>query len=313
MTRSIVLLALAALLVGAALAAAGVVGPAASPRAKLVVDSGGALFGAGDAANLLPGERRSACVGVRNAGDAAGRAALYASGVRGALAPYLRLTVTAGTSCERFDDRSVLFRGRLSDFPAHVSEAILEPEQWAPGGGRAYRFALELGDDPRAAGRTAHWDWRMAVESVAAARAASRAASSRCDVVQLAGTVAGRTRTLVRTVQVNRRVRAVLMLRTFGSAGATRVVVTTGLRVGGASTLLLPDWADVRYRLNGARAEVAGERPFRARIAASKFAAGRTRVSVAVQPRRGRKRVTAFSLRVTPTAIGGRTVCVVSA
>lgn len=311
MPRSIVLLAVAALLGSAALAAAGVAGPDAPPRARLVVDSGGALFGAGNAANLRPGERRAACIGVRNAGDAAGRAALYASGVRGTLAPYLRLTVTAGPSCDRVD--AVLFRGRLSEFPARMSEAVLEPAESAPGRRRAYGFALELGDDPRAAGRTAHWDWRMAVESVAQARAASGAAPTRCDAVQLAGTVSGRTRTLVRTVQINRRVRAVLMLRTFGSAGASRVVVTTGLRVGGASTLLLPEWADVRYRLDGARAEVAGQRPFRARIAASQFAAGRNRLSVAVQPRRGRKRVTAFGLSVTRARIEGRTVCVVSA
>jgi hypothetical protein len=114
-------------------------------------------------------------------------------------------------------------------------------------------------------------------------------------------------------VPVTRRVRAVLMLRTFGSAGATQVVVTTGLRVGGSSTLRVPDWADVRYRLDGTRTQVAAERPFRARIAASRFAAGRARVSVAVQPRRGHKRVTAFALHVTPATIGGRTVCVVSA
>lgn len=287
------------------------------PRAELVPESRAALF---DAANLRPGERRSACLGVANRGEAAGRAALYAAGVRGGLAPYLRLTVTRGrraagpsTSCKGFvEDRGgVLFRGTLSDFPASLADAALDAAEAPAGGRRAYRFALELADEPGAAGRSARWDWRLAVESLpVAARSASR---SGCAVLQLAGRVDGRTRTLTRVVRINRRVRAVLQLRTFGSAGATRVVVTTGLRVRGDHALLIPDWADVRYRLDGERAAVASDRPFRARLAAAAFTPGRNRVSVAVHARRSPKRVTAFDLRVTPATIAGRTVCVVSA
>ena len=314
--RVLVAAAAVVVLCAAAAAVAAVVHPQPAPAARLALDADRALFGPGTARNLVPGQRRSACVGVTNAGAAAGRAALYASRIQGGLAPYLRLTVTRGRSCARFVADGVAFRGRLGEFPDELSEAVLEPAAWQPGERHAYRFTLELADDPGAAGHSARWDWRMAVESLpvrATAAQRARSATSRCDVVQLAGSVAGRTRTLTRVLRVRRRVRAVLLLRTYGSAGATRVVLTTGLRVGGDSALVVPDWADVRYRLNGERAVVSADRPFRARIAAAALVPGRNRISVAVQPRRGRKRVTAFTVRVTPAPIEGRTVCVVSA
>lgn len=304
-----------------------------APRARLALDVDAPLFAGDNAANLLPGQTRDACVGIANAGDGAGRAALHAPGLTGDLAPYLTLTVTRGTrsggdrsrSCGAFVADSadlgagapgVVFRGRLADFPAREADALLDPDRWAPGVRRAYRFSLRLADDPRAAGRSARWNWRMAVESLPAPARAHAATSrvTRCATLQLAGAVSGRTRTLVRTVRLDRRVQAVLLLRTFGSAGATRVVLTTGLRVRGDKTLRVPRWASVRYRLNGRLGAMPTTRPFRDRVTARELAPGHARISVAVQPRgRGRKRVTAFELDVTPTTIGGRTVCVVSA
>ena len=326
------------LVVAAATAVSGAVAGAAlhdgAPRARLTLDADAPLFAGDNAANLLPGQVRDACVGVANHGDGAGRAALHAPGLSGELARYLTLTVTRGTriasdrsrSCRTFaadaadlgaGAAGVVFRGRLSDFPGREAEALLDPDRWAPGTRRAYRFSLRLGDDPRAAGLSARWNWRMAVESLPAPRQATASASrmaDRCETLHLAGAVSGRTRTLIRTVRLDRRVQAVLLLRTFGSAGATRVVLTTGLRVRGDKTLLVPRWASVRYRLNGRLGTVAASRPFRGRVTARELAPGRARISVAVQPRGGGpKRVTAFELAVTPATIGGRTVCVVSA
>lgn len=296
--RSSLIAAAATLLAGGI--AAGAVGPD-EPRARLAVDSAAPLFAAHD---LLPGDTRSACLSVANTGDGSGRVALYAPGLSGDLLDHLSLVVTRGCSAG-----ATVYRGRLADFPSQLRDALLDPAAWQPGERHAYRFTIALGDDPAAEGLTARWNWRLAVESAARSRAASS-----CARLQVAGVGEGRGRVLTRTVRVGKRVRAVLVVRTAGSAAAPRVAVTTGLRVRGDKTLLTKGWARVRYRLNGSAPLVARQRPFRTQLSAASLRPGRNRISVAVQ-RRGRasKSLAAFSLSVTPTTIAGRPVCVVSA
>jgi hypothetical protein len=323
--RTLLALLLVVPVTGGASVAAEVLGrPAAEPRARLTVATASPLF---TAENLRPGDRATACTTIANAGDAPGRAALFAGAERGPLARYLELRVVrgrVGATCARFapDARAfaappaepgLVYSGSLADFPADHARAVVDPDVWAPGATRAYRFALRLADDARAAGLSARWGWRLAVESLPerSATAASSVPADRCDRVRLAGLTEGaRRRTLVRTVRISPQVSAVLVLRQSAGAAAPRLTMTTGLRVRGGKTLLIGRWARVRYRLNGTLGRVARRRPFRHTADASQFRLGRNRISVAVQPRRGRKRTTAFT--VTVAGSGSRT-CVVSA
>ena len=275
------------------LAAGAVVAAEPTPRAQLDL-AAEPLF---TAKNLLPGERRVACTTLRNTGDAAGRAALFAGARRGELAQHLHLEVTRGCS-----GGAVVFRGTLADFPSTVDDALID-DAWRPGESRDYRFELELADNPAAAGKSVSWDWHVAAETLAPATAAAR--SSSCERVQLVG----RRRTLTRTVRINRRVRAVLILRSSSADSAPRVTATTGLRVRGNKTLLIPSWARVRYRLNGRASGAPRRRPFRTTLNASAFKSGTNRIAITVQPRRGRKRTTTFRLNVNAT----KDSCVVTA
>jgi len=323
---------LAALLVsgGAAVAADGLRSPSTEDRPRLVVGASGPLF---DAVALRPGGGAVACLRVENAGRGRGRAALFAPSVEGPLARHLELTVTRGRggdrSCAGFagdarayglDAPGVLFRGRLSEFPASVASAVLDPAVWPAGAARAYRFALELGDDPAAEGLAARWDLRLAAEALeappaappvsTAGRRASSSAPPGCGRVQLAGAARGRaSRTLVKTARVRGRVRSVLVVRVLGAAGAERVVLTTGLRVRG-KTLVIPRWARVTYAVNASRRASAVRRPFRVRVPAGRIVPGANRITVRVRPRRGRSTTTTFVLRATTTTIGGRRLCV---
>ena len=144
---------------GVALAA-----PGGGGRAKLRVDAPAPLF---DATNLLPGQRTSACARVTNAGDASGRAALYASGLHGALANHLTLTVTRRRTCDAAE-AALVYAGALSGFPRVRDHAVVDGTTWAPGDAATYRFDLALGDDPAAEGLTASWAWRLAVETLPA-------------------------------------------------------------------------------------------------------------------------------------------------
>lgn len=319
-------------LVGGAAAVAATTIPSGTPGARLAVDTAAPLFSDANAANLLPGDERTACLTVTNAGRTAAHTALYVPGIAGELAKYLQLTVTRGRgSCDRFAADGRVFFGRLDEFPDELRTALIDPEQWAPGDRHAYRFALRLVDDPGAAGRSARWDWRLAADALplpdepapaAPATATAKTATalstsapaSTCSTVQLAGTGVGTSRKLTRTVRVSAKVRAELVLRTYGAGSTTRVVVTTGLRVRGNKTLLTPGWAKVRYRVEGRQTAPVSRRPFRARVGASSFRPGTNRISVAVQKARGgSKKLASFSVTVTQTTIAGRTVCVVSA
>jgi hypothetical protein len=301
------------------------------PHARLTAAATGPLFGAHNAAALRPGDPVEACLAVTNAGSGRGRPARFAPSAGGPLAPHLRLVVTrgrgGGRSCDGFvaDGRAygleapgVLFRGRLGELPRTADRAVLDPEAWAPGVAHTYRFTVTLADDPAAEGLEARWDLRLAAEALedapgAATAAAASSSPAACGRLQLAGAVRGRTgRTLVRTVRVRGRVRSVLAVRVLGTAGAERLVLTTGLRVRGR-TLVVPRWASVAYRVNTGQAVTAARRPFRVRVAAGALRPGTNRVTVRVRPRRGRPRTTTFALRATTTVIAGRRTCILGA
>jgi hypothetical protein len=269
----------------------------AVPAARLALDAPSPLFGAHNATDLRPGERRSACVSVVNRGDGDGRAVLLIARREGALARHLALSVTRG--CE--PPGASLFAGRLAEFPAGGLDA---GATWRPGERRELGLALVLADDPAAAGQSASWDWRLAVTGATVTPGApSPARAASCSAVRLPG---GR-RTLVRRVRVAPRVSAVLVVRLLGSRGRERLVLTTGLRVRG-KTLDLRGWADVRYDVNG-RGHAGRRRPFRVRVAAGAIRPGTNRIVVAVRPRGGTPRRATFVLRARAAQTGPRSVC----
>lgn len=276
----------------AAGASAGALPGGGSPAPRLSLGTAAPLFAGAAARDLRPGDRVRACVTVRNTGDAPAAAALLARDVEGGLAPFLALTVTRGRApgegCAGFVPEEPVFAGRLSEFPARIEDALVDPAVLAPGEARGLRFVLELADDPAAAGREVSWSWRLAVEPRPA-----QAASHACARVR----PPARRDVMLKTRRLSTRVRAVLILRGFGGPGADRLVLTTGLRVRGR-TLLIPRWARVTYRVNGRALGVARRRPFRARVAPRALRTGTNRVSVTVQPRRGAPRTTSFAVRV---------------
>ena len=272
--RRLLLSAAPLALVGGAAAAL----PADPARPRFVLDAGAPLFAARD---LVPGARRSACMAVRNAGGAPGRPALYAAGPRGALARHLRLTVARGATCA--DAAVVVYDGTLAAFPGSLATALAEPAVWAPGERGAYRFDLVLGSDPAAAGLSAAWDWRIAVEPAAVARSVRPAT---CERLSASRPFARR----VRGVRVELRIRR------------ARLEVRTRLRA-----------ARVRYRVNERAAGTSRRRPFRVRVPAAAFRPGRNVVRVVLAPRRGRARTAVFRLSAKPATTGGRRTCVLGA
>lgn len=278
-------------LLAAGASAAALPGAGGSAGARLTLGTSAPLFAGAGARDLRPGDRVVSCVTVRNAGAAATAAALYAQGLEGALAPFLELTVTRGRTggpgCAGFVPDETVFAGRLSEFPARLADAVVDPAVLAPGEARGLRFALTLADDPAAAGRAVSWNWRLAVEArpAAASRACSRLHAP------------ARGERVIRSRRLSRRVRAVLVLRRFGPPGADRLVLTTGLRVRGR-TLLVPGWARVTYRVDGRVLRTARRRPFRVRVAPGVLHGGTNHVSVTVRPRRGDARTTSFAVRV---------------
>ena len=284
-----VVLAPVALLAAGATAAA-LPGAHGGAGARLALGTSAPLFAGADARDLRPGDRVVSCVTVRNAGDAAAAAALYAQDLEGTLAPFLELTVTRGRAggpgCAGFVAHATVFAGRLSEFPARLADAVVDPATLAPGEERGLRFALALADAPAAAGRGVSWSWRLAVEAKPAT-AASRACTT--------ARPAARRDVLRRTRRLSHRVHAVLVLRGLGRPGADRLVLTTGLRVRGR-TLRIPRWARVDYRVNGRPLAPATARPFRVRVDPGALRPGTNRVTVTVRPRTGPARTTTFSV-----------------
>lgn len=126
----------------------------------------GALF---NVAGLTPGHQVQQCVAITS--DVSTHdVRLDAEGVTGALAPWLVLTVTAGTGaasdCADFVPLpGAIFRGNLPDLAAAGSEGQGAPTGWAPtaGDSRTFRLTVDVIDDARAVGGAAGTDllWRV--------------------------------------------------------------------------------------------------------------------------------------------------------
>lgn len=112
-----------------------------------------------DAESMLPGQPEVRCVVVRYDGVRAD-VRLYATAVRGGLAPFLDVVVETGRRCDGFAPESVAFSGTLEGMPASWSAA-----RPGPGAGRdaprAYRVTVTLRADPAAEGldATAGFVW----------------------------------------------------------------------------------------------------------------------------------------------------------
>jgi hypothetical protein len=142
----------------------------------LVVSLSSARPGVGDVA--------TGCVRVTSPGSLATTVRLYGT-VAGSLAQHLSLVVTRGTqggsafpSCAGFAPdpadyagagAGVVYAGSLSDYPALLGAALVDPmagapETWTGGESHVYRFVVSLVDTPAAQGLAAsatfHWQGR---------------------------------------------------------------------------------------------------------------------------------------------------------
>jgi hypothetical protein len=125
-------------------------------------DGGVALF---NATGLVPGDTGTRCINVEYDGDVAADVELYVSSSTGTLAPYIDLTVEAGTgatdaACTSFAPLSPVstFSGTLASFASTHSSFATGFDTWAPstpGSVRSYRFTYTLQDDNLAQDKSA--------------------------------------------------------------------------------------------------------------------------------------------------------------
>lgn len=137
-------------------------------------DAGSALF---SLVNARPGAPVANCLQVTYTGSLTAGVRLYGS-FAGALAPYVRVTVTRGTdtaatfgSCTGFTadvanyrglGPGVLFSGPLSTYPTSFTAGLVDPvAAWAPNAKVSYRFSAEIIDTNAAQGlsSTATFTW----------------------------------------------------------------------------------------------------------------------------------------------------------
>jgi hypothetical protein len=134
-------------------------------------DAGTAMFA--DGVPLVPGATEQRCIEVTYRGDADPRPVrLYGTGISGALAPYLDLTVEIGRaapgafgSCATFVRSSTVYSGTLAGFAAaHGSYGTGAPT-WNPTEERetrSFRFTVAVQDVPAAAGLSAGFGFSWA-------------------------------------------------------------------------------------------------------------------------------------------------------
>jgi hypothetical protein len=149
--------------------------PEAEPEPVVVEltdsDAGTAMFV--DGVPLAPGVTEERCIEVAYRGVADPRPVkLYATGISGALAGWLDLTVDIGRaapgsfgSCSSFVPTDPVYTGTLADFDAaHGSYATGVPT-WDPAEAqetRHFRFTVAVQDDPAAAGLSATFGFSWA-------------------------------------------------------------------------------------------------------------------------------------------------------
>lgn len=310
---ALLLAALAALAGGAFAATRAATAPPASPPG-LTIDAARPLF---ELANLRHGDRAERCVTVTNEGPGPAAGFVLGRVEAGDLAPHLGVTVT------RDCGGAVLFTGSLAEFDA-VADA-----EWPAGERRRFGIAVEVtGSDADVQGRRAVHEFGFAAEAAPLAGAdatgaapapaakesgddadgsrAGAAASVACSRLSFARAGRRRRPVLIKRHRVDARVTAKLILRIYGAAGAQRLVLVTGLRVG---RRVLPgrSWGRVAYRVGGGATVTSRRRPFRVRIAPGALRPGRNVVRVTVVPRRGRPVQARYVLRIA--APNGRQEC----
>ena len=121
-------------------------------------DAGSAMFTVG---GMRPGDPAvSSCITVTYNGSLGSVVSLYAS-VSGGLAPYLNLTVQAGTTttgfgdCSGFTSTQVLYSGALSAFPTAYGSIVDPDPSWTTGTSHGYQFIVSLQNAPAAQGLSA--------------------------------------------------------------------------------------------------------------------------------------------------------------
>ena len=134
-------------------------------------DAGTAMFTNG--VPLVPGATEDRCIEVTYRGDADPRPVrLYGTGISGALAPYLDLTVEIGRaapgsfgSCSTFVPTGTVFTGTLAGFDAAHGTYATGAATWDPSGERetrSFRFTVAVQDVPAAAGLSAGFGFSWA-------------------------------------------------------------------------------------------------------------------------------------------------------
>ena len=128
-------------------------------------DAGTALF---NVSNARPGAALSQCIQVQYTGSLSATVRLYGA-MTGALAPYVRLTMTRGTDpaptfsgCTTFTADTtnyvglgpgVLYDGTLAAYPSSYATGVVDPlASWTTGQKASYRFTVELLDNNAAQG-----------------------------------------------------------------------------------------------------------------------------------------------------------------
>ena len=141
--------------------------PGEIPAQQVVLsdsDAGTAMFGG--ETPLAPGAALARCIDVSYSGNAdpAPPVLLYASGVRGDLAPYLDIVVELGPAggepggdCADFAPAQTLFSGTLATFADGHGDYASGLRTWEPtedSETRSFRFSVAVRDVPDAAGRS---------------------------------------------------------------------------------------------------------------------------------------------------------------
>ncbi len=126
-------------------------------------DGGVALF---NVSGMAPGDTGFKCINVEYDGDVAADVELYVSASGGTLAPYVDLTVEAGTgatnaACAGFASLAVpsTFSGTLASFTTTHGTYATGFGTWAPtvpDSVRSYRFTYTLQDDDAAQDKSAN-------------------------------------------------------------------------------------------------------------------------------------------------------------
>jgi hypothetical protein len=147
-------------------------------------DGGNAMLSLSNAIPTQAGESDTSCIQVTYGGTLDASVRLYGT-VSGALASYLTLRITRGTSsapsfdsCATFTADTtnyngagpgVIFFGSLAGFPSTSAAAIVDPtggtpETWSTNESHAYKFTVSLNDNVAAEGLTgsASFTWAAA-------------------------------------------------------------------------------------------------------------------------------------------------------